>query len=304
MATNEQIIIKTKDGQIIPAISPQAFQLAVTSVEDLDAQLTEIEKRARALPEKFETKADYDKAGVLAAETKSIEKLGDGAMLPFVELIKKAKTFVDQQKQALKNHGERIRGNLAPSIFEWDEREKRLAAAEEKRKQAEREAQLKMEAEMTAKKDAEAAEERKKQRVAFINAEYKNKKITARQREKFLREAGAQEEAECAKILADEDDAKARAKEESLKLKVKARTGGVAGLRRHTNYKATCYDQDLFKAALGIAWEKKDFQTYERLLGVMEVSDQLLGEKARDIEDDAEMMKLYPFVKATHEDKV
>jgi hypothetical protein len=298
------IIIKTRDGVIVPAISPEAFQLAVSSMEQLDEQLTDIEKRARALPTRFEDKATYDRAGALVAEEKSVVKLGDATMLPFVELVKKAKTFIDQQKQALKNHGEQINGVLSAPIFEWDQRETRLAAAEEKRKQAEREAQLKMEAEMTAKKDAEAAEERKKQRVAFINAEYKNKKITARQREKFLREAGAQEEAECAKILADEDDAKARAKEEAAKLKVKARTGGTPGLRRHTNYKAECYDQDLFKAALGIAWEKKDFQTYERLLAVMEVSDQLLSEKARDIEDDAKMEKLYPFVKATHENKV
>jgi hypothetical protein len=301
--TNE-IIIKTKDGQIIPAISPEAFQLAVKSVEDLDAQLEEIEKRARALPQRFQSKAEYDSAGAIAAETKSIDKLGDGVMLPYVELIKKVKTFVDQQKQALKNHSEQIRGVVAAPMFEWDDRETRLAAEDEKRKQAEREAELKREAEETARKNAEAAAQRKKDRIAFINSEYRNKKITARQREKFLREAGALAEAECAKIAADEEDAKERAKDEAAKLKVKARTGGVAGVRRHTIYKAECIDQDMYKAALEVAWTKKDFQSYERLMACMEVSDQKLSEKARDIMDDAKMESLYPFVKATHEDKV
>lgn len=304
MANGNEIIIKTKDGTIIPAISPEAFGLAVKSMEGFGEQLDDIEKRARALPQRFETKAQYDNAGTLAAETKSVEKLGDATMLPFVELVKKAKTFIDQQKQALSNHGEQIRGTLAAPIFEWDDREKRLAAEEEKRRQAQREAELKKEAEETARKNAEAAEERKKQRIAFINSEFRSKKITARQREKFLREAGALAEAECAKITADEEDAKAAAKDEAAKLKVKPRTGGTSGVRRHTIYKAGCYDQEMYKAALQIAWEKKDFQTYERLVGVMEVSDQLLSEKAREIMDDEKMMALYPFVTATHDNKV
>jgi hypothetical protein len=273
-------------------------------MEGYEEQLTDIEKQARALPQRFETKADYDKAGTLAAETKSVEKLGDATMLPFTELIKKAKTFIDQRKQALGNHGEQIRGVLAAPIFEWDDRERRLAAEDEKRKQLAREAELKREAEETARKNAEAAKERKAQRIAFINAEYRNKKITARQREKFLREAGSLQEAECARIAADADDAKERAKSDAAKLKVKARTGGVAGVRRHTIYKAECTDQDMYKAAMQIAFVKNDHQTYERLLACMEVSDQLLSEKARDIEDDAKFEVLYPFTEATHENKV
>jgi hypothetical protein len=303
MATS-QIIIKTKNGEVIPAISPEAFQLAVESMEKYNEDLTDIEKRARALPQRFETKAQYDSATSLVSEKKSIDKLSESTMVPYEELTKKVKTFISAQKLVVKNHGEQILGVLTPAIFEWDEREKRQAAEDEQRRQKAREAELQREAEETARKNAEAATERKKQRVAFINSEYKNKKITARQREKLLREAGALEDAECARIAADEEDAKAKAKDEAAKLKVKPRTGGGAGLRRHTNYKAECVDPDMFKSAMMIAHLKQDFKTFDRLMACLEVSDQLLSAQAREIEDDEKFTALYPFTKATHEDKL
>jgi hypothetical protein len=60
----------------------------------------------------------------------------------------------------------------------------------------------------------------------------------------------------------------------------------------------------MFKSALGIAFLKADMQAYERLLAVMEVSDQLLSAKAREIQDNEKMEALYPFVKATSDKKV
>lgn len=297
------IIIKTKDGEVIPAIQPDAFGLAVQSMEKLDQEMGDIEKRARELPKRFDDKATYDKAGALVAQKKSVVKLSESTMTPFTELVKKVKTFIDQQKNIVKNHGEQIDGILAPAMAEYNEREARLAREEEQRKQAAREAELKRENEETARKNAAAAEERKKERIDQIRRDLAAKKITKRQAEKFLREAGANEEAEKARIAADKDDADAKAKDEAAKLKVKPRTGATAGVRRHTIYKAECYDQDMYKAALQIAWVKQDFQLYERLIDVMEVSDQKLSEKAREIMDDEKMMALYPFVKATHEDK-
>lgn len=293
------IIIKTKSGEVIPAISPEAFGLAVQSMEELEAQLLELEAKAKALPKKFETKTEYDLAASLVAQKKSVVKLGDATMLPYVELIKKVKTFVDTQKNVVKNRGEIISGIAEPAMVEWNEREARAAAAEEKRKQDEKEARLRRENEEKAAKDAAAAEERKKERVDQIHEDLRNKKITKRQAEKMLREAGAGEEAEKARIAAEKEEADAKAKDEAAKLRVKPKTSTTPGLVKRTNYTAECADEDLLLhrvvgeyISLGNRFgPQRDF--------VM-ANNQKIGAKAREIEDDQKMEELYPYVKASH----
>lgn len=294
------IIIKTRDGQVIPAIQPDAFGLAVQSMEKLNEEMGQLVVRARDIPKVIDDKPTYDKAAAIVAQKKSIVKLSDSTMIPFEEAVKAVKGFIQTQKNVVKNHGEQVGMLVEPQMAEWNEREARAAKADEERRQAEKKAQLQREAEEKAQKDAEAATERKRLRITQINADFKAGKITKRQKEKFLREAGDTAAADLAKIEADEEDAKFRATEEAQKLKVKPRTGAVGGITRRTNYYAECIDQDMFKAALMIAWEKKDFQAHERLMGVMVVSKEKLCEKAREIEDDAKMEELYPFVKATH----
>lgn len=294
------IIIKTKSGDVIPAISPEAFGLAVQSMEELDEQMAELEVRAKAMPKIFESKAQYDEAATIIANKKSLVKLSESTMTPYEELIKKVKTFVQQQKNVVGNHGEQLLGILSPAMIEWHEREKKAAAAEEARKRAEKEAQLKRDNEVKAQQDAEAAAARKKERIEQIRNDLRAGKITKRQSEKFLREAGADEEAEKAKIAADKEDADREAKDKAAKLKVKPNTDAVAGITRRVNYSAKCTDQAAFIQDVMAAYKKGDMDTYNRLVAMLEVSDQKLGEKARDLKSDELMMTLYPHVEATH----
>jgi hypothetical protein len=292
------IIIKTKSGEVIPQISPEAFGLAVQSMEQLDAQMGELEVKAKALPKIFETKAQRDEAASLVSQKKSIVKLSESTMTPYTELIKKVKTFVDTQRNIVKNHGEIVSSLVEPAIVEWDEREKRAAEAEQRRLQAEREAKLKRENEEKAEKDRLAAEERKKERVDQIREDLRNKKITKRQAEKFLREAGAGEEADKARIAAEREEADAKAAEDAAKIKVKPKTTPTAGLVRRTNYAAECTDEDALLWAFVAECNK--LGRFGDLRSFVMANNQKIGEKARDVKDDDEMMKLYPFVKATH----
>lgn len=293
------IIIKTKSGDVIPAISPEAFGLAVQSMEELDQQMAALEEKAKALPKKFESKTQYDEAATIISNKKSLVKLSDATMAPYEELIKKVKTFVQQQKNIVANHGEQLTGIITPAMVEWDEREKRAAAAEESRKQAEKAAQLKRENEEKARKDAEAAEERKKERIQQIREDLKSGKITKRMAEKFLREAGASEEAEKARISAEKDEADKAAEEKAAKLKVKPNTGAVAGVVRRTNYTAECIDEDLLLSRF-IGEYLSNGNKFGSLREFVMANNQKIGAKARDIQDDKKMEELYPFVKASH----
>lgn len=293
------IIIKTKHGEVIPQISPEAFGLAVQSMEEFDQQIGELEEQAKKLPKKFESKADYDLAASLVAQKKSIVKLSEAAMTPYDELIKKVKTFVQTQKNIVANHGAQMSGIIEPAMVEWDEREKAAAAAEEKRLQAEKEAQLKRDNEEKARKDAAAAAERKKERIVQIREDLRAGKITKRQSEKFLREAGATEEAEKARIAADKEDADKEAKDKAAKLKVKPNTGPTAGLVRRTNYTAECIDENLLLHRV-VGEYISNGSKFGPLREFVMANNQKIGAKAREIEDDKKMEELYPFVKASH----
>lgn len=293
------IIIKTKHGEVIPQISPEAFGLAVQSMEGFDQQIGELEEKAKELPKKYETKEQYDLAASLVAQKKSIVKLSEATMAPYDELIKKVKTFVQTQKNVVANHGTQMSAILEPSMVEWNEREARAAEAEQTRLRLEKEAILKRENEEKAQKDAAAAEERKQDRIKQIREDLRAGKITKRMAEKFLREAGASEEAEKTRIAAEKEEADAKAKDHAAKLKVKPRTTSTAGLVRRTNYTAECSDENLLMHRV-VGEYISNGGKFGPLRDFVMANNQKIGAKAREIEDDKEMEELYPFVKASH----
>jgi hypothetical protein len=241
------IIIKTKQGEVIPQISPEAFGLAVQSMEEFLVGMDDLLEKAKALPKVYESRSDYERGASLLVQKKSLVKLSEATMLPFEELVKKVRTFIQTQKNLVGNHGEMVYSLVAPAMVAWDERERQAAAAEEKRKQAEKELSLRRENEEKAQKDAAAAEKLKKERIAQIREDLRSKKITKRQAEKFLNEAGAKEEAELTRISAEKDEADANAAVEAAKTKVRANSGAVAGITRRTNWHFTVIDPRLVK---------------------------------------------------------
>lgn len=294
------IIIRTKQGEIIPAISPEAFQLAVESMHGLNEQLEELQVKATALPKTFESPADYAMAASLVAQKKSIIKLGDSTLTPFDEQVKKVKTFITGQYNMLEATGIGVIETVKPAMIEWDEREARAAAAEQARIRAEKEAKLKRENEERAQKAAEAAEELKKKRIAEIRADFKAGKITLRESKQRLAAAGATEEAAQAQIALDKEEADKKAVEAANKTKVAPRTQAVAGVVRRTNYGATCTDEDLLMHRL-VGQYIQNGGKFGDLREFVMANDQKIGAKAREIKDDKKMEELYPFVTATKE---
>ena len=296
----QEIIIRTKSGAIIPAIKPDAFGLAVAEMEKLDEQMEALEVRAKALPKLFESKADYDRSAEIVAERKSLVKIAEATMAPFVEQIKAVDTFVKQQKNVVKNRAEAMRFYTDGPMGEWDDREKRAAAAEEKRKQDEKEAQLKRDNEIKAKADAEAAAALKEERISQIREDLRKKKITKAEAAKLLKAAGANEEAEKARIAAEKDEADEKAKDEAAKLKVKPNTGAAAGVTRRTNYYAECKDENLLMHRI-VGEYISNGGKFGPLVEFAMPNNQKIGAKAREIEDDQKMEELYPFVRAWHQ---
>ena len=295
-----EIIIKTKQGEIIPAISPEAFQLAVESMDGLNEQLKELQVKADALPKTFQSPADYAMAASLVAQKKSIIKLGDSTMTPYDELVKKVKTFITGQYNLLEATGNAVIDTVKPGMIEWDEREKRAAEAEQARIRAEKEAKLKRENEERAQKAADAAEELKKKRIAEIRADFKAGKITLRESKQRLAAAGATEEAAQAQIALDKEEADKKAVEAANKTTVKPRTQAVAGVVRRTNYGATCNDEDLLMHRV-VGEYIQNGGKFGPLREFVMANNQKIGEKAREIKDDKKMEELYPFVTATKE---
>src|SRR4029077_9373615 len=119
--------------------------------------------------------------------------------------------------------------------------------------------------------------------------------------------AGAMEEALKAQAAADEVEAKENAVKVADSVEVKSNVPIVAGNVRRVNYSAECTDKTMFISAMMLAYEAKDFKTYERLFDAVTVSDQFLSAEARksiktSAEDKnheltkAEFETLYPFV--------
>lgn len=293
-----EIIIRTKQGEIIPAISPEAFELAVESMDELNEQLKALQVKAEALPRQFETPAHYAMAASLVAQKKSILKLGDSTMTPFEEAVKKVKTFIGNQHHMLETTGDVVINTVKPAMVEWDARERRAAEAEQARLRALREAQLKREAEEKAQKDAEAAVVLKKRRIAEIRADFKAGRITLRQSKQLLAAAGATEEAAHAQIALEKEEADAKAVETANRTTVKPRTQAVAGVVRRTNYGATCSDEDLLMHRV-VGEYIQNGGKFGPLRDFVMANNQKIGEKAREIKDDKRMEELYPFVTAT-----
>jgi len=228
-------ITRQSTTEIIPSSELPEFNKALVTLEDLEDQLVPLSDEARKI--KIESGSDFARAGELMAKLKEADKATDATMLPYKAILKKVTDYIRTRSQRVTNKVEETKGVLVPKMAEWTRKEASAAAAEQERKQREEEARLKREAEEKRQKDEAAAKELRKERVNQIRQDLREKKITVRQSEKLLREAGALEEAAKAQISADEADAKAKAAEKASHLKVEPNIPTVAGVVKRKNWK-------------------------------------------------------------------
>jgi hypothetical protein len=231
-------------AEVVPSSDLPMFDTALTVMDGYEMALDPIAKEARDL--KITDKTSRERAGALIAAIKKLDNDGDDTMAPYSKIVNRVKEFIQTRKKRVANRVEEIRGTLTPKMAEWDRAEERAAAAERDRVAREKQAVLDREAEEKRREDEKAAKELRERRVAEIRADLKSGKITKRQSEKLLREAGAMEEALKAKAAADEEDAKKASQSVAEKVEVKPNVPTVAGNVRRVNWSAECTDVDGF----------------------------------------------------------
>jgi hypothetical protein len=221
--------------EIIPSTELPQFNEALAKMDSLELELEPLSKEAREL--KITDKVTRERAGVLNAQFKDIQKTGDATLATYDAIVKRVKDFIQTRKLRVKNRAEEARGILMAKMGDWDRAEEAAARAEEDRKKRELQANLDRQAEEKRQADEKAAKELKDRRVAEIRQDLKDKKITKRQAEKLLREAGAMEESLLAKAATDQEEAKTQSAKIVETVKVETNVPIVAGNVRRKNWK-------------------------------------------------------------------
>jgi hypothetical protein len=215
-------------------------------------------------------------------------------MAPYDKIIKRVKDFIQTRKLRVKNRVTELTGMLTPKMAEWDRAEERAAQAERDRVAREQKQALERQAEQKRLADEKAAKELREKRVAEIRTDLKAGRITKRQAEKLLTEAGALEESLKAKAAADEEESKEQAAKTAAEVQVLPNIPAVAGNVKRKNYKAKCTDEDKF--LLAFIAEYKKLGRFGSLREFVHVTDEDLSKKAREVKDNDKMMAAYPAV--------
>lgn len=233
MATKSGI---TKSQQeVIPSSELPQFEQALGTMSDLETALEPVAVRARSIA--VIDAVSFTEAGSLIAQAKAAQKTGDATMATYDAILKRVKDYVQTRKLRVKNKAEEIRAILEGKMGEYTRSEERAAQAERDRIAREQRQKLEREAEEKRRADEAAAKELRERRVTEIRQDLADKKITKRQAEKFLREAGAMEEALKAQAAADADEAKENAAKIADKVKVEPNVPTVAGVVKRVNWK-------------------------------------------------------------------
>jgi trichohyalin len=229
-------IEKREPTEIIPTLEMPDFSTAVVKVESYQVRVRELEAEIRAL--KIVDGPTRTRAGELVTELKGLENKTEVDLKPFKAQVKTVSDYINKKGNAVYDLSEDLRKNtLNPMMGAWDELEEKRAQAERDRVAREKEELLKREAEVQRQKDLAAAKERKQKRVAEIRADLQAKRITLRESEKLLREAGANEEADKAAAAAKEQEGKKAAAEAAAKVEVAPNVPSIQGNVRRKNPK-------------------------------------------------------------------
>lgn len=234
----KKAIVKKKlpEGEVIPSTAMPKFEIAVLEVQDHLARVQHLESEVREL--KVVDQQTRIRGGELVAALKKEENEVEEILKPYKKVLKEVGDYIKKKGDSVYNLVEDLRKNvLNPRLGAWDELEEKRAQAERDRVAREKQQALEREAEQQRQKDAAAAAERRKIRIEEIRADLKAKKITLRESEKLLREAGATEEADKAEAAAKEQEAKAKAAELASRVDVAPNIPTQQGVVKRVNPK-------------------------------------------------------------------
>jgi hypothetical protein len=312
MASNRSIVPQ-QDVELIPSSQLPGFRESVATMAKLTQDLAPLQDEARKLAPVLQKcdlsdRASRQRAAEIIAAIKRIDGDGEDEMKPHKKVINSVRDYILQQCRRVTNRVEEIKGPLSAAMATWDKAEEKATAAERDRIARERQAEFDRQAEVKRQEDERAAKELRDRRVREINADFKAGKFGAREKARLLKEAGAKEEALLAQAVADEAEARVDSKMQAATTEVRPNIPTVPGNVRRVNYSAECTQPRMFLLTMIEAYNKKDTIKFERMLDMVEVSNQKLSAKARaciktsaeDTRHDytvEEFEPLYPYVK-------
>ena len=297
------------DWPVVELLPPTEFKGLREALLDLRTEydvLPALKEQVLALPSPIPLgdAETYIKYGELSTRIRSLRKQAKAKIAPFKATVDEIDDFLKGEQKKYEAKADEVDGICSNNQADYNRRDREQKEAEEREQQRlvdeanAREADEKRKnAEIEAKAKRDAA-------VKDIRERLRLKKITKRQAEKELRDAGATAEAELTRAAIEADEKKAN----PPKVTVESKSVAVAGQRRTHNWYGKCSYPDVVLAAfvknivtrmklkvpakvdIAIMAEVKA----DPLREFIEISDQKVGEKARKTKDNDKMRALLP----------
>jgi hypothetical protein len=277
------------------AIELQLSKEQQEAIDKFNGMLAPILEAAKI---EIKDQADLVKSGdakiSLEAYIKAVKAHFELELSPLEERVKRIKnqitTLTSPASPVLKDLVERQRA--------WMAEEKRKSEAETKRKSDELLRLQQQQAEQERRDAEKEAADKKRDKVAEINADAKAGRIGKREAAKRLKEAGAEAEAAIETAAAVAEEQKNAPPPE---VRVVPNIPKVAGVKNQTYYKSAVMDGKLIVQAFAAACASKDRDRAAFLWPFLCVNEKQVGVYARETQDPEKVMRNLPGVKAWSE---
>ncbi len=300
----EPNIVKV-DTELLPSLELPDLPVALGRLRDELDRLPHLKAQAEAIVCTYpETPpAKYAELVQLVDAMQDIGKVGEKQMRPLLDVVNEVAQYLHTKRKNQEQEAKAAWAPHAERAAAWKRGEREAAQREEQRINAERQRKAAEQAEAQRKADYAAAIEKRKERVNEIRSQLKRGYISKRIAEKYLREAGAIEEADKAKAAQDAEDAKNSVQAVTVQPNVPK----VAGRRGTVQYFAEVTNEDALIGAYVETFTQNNrhnvsIRAYLRRF--IMANAQELGKEAREVKDSAKLNATIPGVKFTDKDNV
>src|SRR5271157_912315 len=259
------------------------FSVAAKQLNDLNDELTTLEKEARDL--KLIDPITFARMDAINKRSKDIVKDAEKLVEPYKSPLRKWMDFVQATFNVVKNHSEQMKMVVGPKMESYVREDEAKRKADQDRIQREIDEKNRKAADEKKQADLKLAADRKKEQVAECKAAYKAGQMTKREYVAKMKALDA--EAETAKEQADLTAEATKAAPPQVKVAPSVRTG-------RTDYYAECADKKIFiETAI-----KRAAAGDPSMLAFITVDNAALNNKAKDVKDSAKMSTMFPGVRA------
>jgi hypothetical protein len=292
------------EAELLPSLELPNLPGALATLKDLLARLPALGAQAAAIVCTYPSTppTDYQKLVELVDQMQDIGKAGEKQMRPLLDIVNEVAQYLHAKRKNQEAAAKAAWEPHAERAAAWKRGEREAAQAEQDRINAERTRRAAESAEKQRLADEAAAVERRKARVAEIRKLLKAGSITKRLAEKYLREAGAIEEADKTKAAADAEQFKANVQT----VTVTANVPKVSGRRGTVRYFAEVIDEDALLMAYvdalrGGPWTRARSAYFREFIMANEPA---LSKEASVVKNSAHLNATIPGVKFTDKDTV